>query len=351
MTNKYGRLAMIVRMDKSGLGNQTREIAEMLRPQKILIIDSRPFKTEATQYPEWYKYFPVQRIANGFPSNKDKDWLLTDIDTLLTCEIPYGYQIISAAKYKRIKSFIQYNYEFLDYLQHTLPQPTKFLAPSSWGIDHVKDQLGVEPILLRPPLDLSKFETARNKNRNRIGKRRFLHIQGAKAIHDRNGTETLLEALKYTKSDFELVVKSQGAPDETVMDSRIIYDNENPDYYPNLYNDFDVTIIPRRYGGLCLPMNESLASGLPVVMTDISPNSDLLPERWLVPAKKIGEFMTRTMIDIHEADMMAIAKKIDEFCGMSDEELLKEKDLSYQIAYDNISSEVLIDKYRDIIGV
>ena len=29
--------------------------------------------------------------------------------------------------------------------------------------------------------------------------------------------------------------------------------------------------MPRRYGGLCLPMNEALTSGLPVIMSNQSP--------------------------------------------------------------------------------
>lgn len=37
-------------------------------------------------------------------------------------------------------------------------------------------------------------------------------------------------------------------------------------------------ILPRKYAGLCLPMNEALMSGLPVIMTDIEPNNVILPK-------------------------------------------------------------------------
>lgn len=344
-------LGMIVRMDKTGLGNQTRELAEMLKPSKILIIDSRPFKHENEQFPEWYKDFPVQMISHGFPSSREKNWILAGIDTLLTCEIPYGYEIIAAAKHRGIKTFIQYNYEFLDYLHDKrIPMPTKLISPSSWGVEEVENVLKVKPVILRPPIDTERFKEARLRNAQRTSKRRFLHIQGAKAIHDRNGTETLLKAIQLTKSDFEIVIKSQGAPDETLMDPRIVYDNGNPENNEALYYDFDAVIMPRRYGGLCLPMNESLAAGLPVIMTDIEPNRDLLPSKWLIPAHKIGDFMTRTMIDIYEADAQAIADKIDEICEMSDSDLLVEKFAAGKIADDNFSRESLVNKYKEVLG-
>lgn len=344
------RLGMIVRMDQTGLGNQTKELAMMLKPDKILIIDSTPFKAYARQFPEWYKDFPVQLISSGFPTRREKEWLLRGIDALLTCETPYGYDIIAGAKQRGIRTYIQYNYEFLDHLQQpTLPKPTKFITPSSWGMEDVRNRVGIEPILLRPPVSIDKFTEARELNRNRDGKRRILHIQGIKADHDRNGTDTVLEALKYTNEDFELVIKAQYAH-EDCDDPRVTFDTSNPELNQELYKEFDALIMPRRYGGLCLPMNEALASGIPVFMTDVSPNSDLLPKDWLLPAEKIGEFMTRTMLDIYSASPLDVAGVMTKMAIMPEEQLNELKDLAFSIADGNISSKVLIDKYNQVLG-
>ena len=37
------RLVIIARSDNTGLGNQTRELVNMLNPTKIMLIDSTPF--------------------------------------------------------------------------------------------------------------------------------------------------------------------------------------------------------------------------------------------------------------------------------------------------------------------
>jgi len=53
-----------------------------------------------------------------------------------------------------------------------------------------------------------------------------------------------------------------------------------------------------------------------VIMPAISPNLDVLPPEWLVPAKRAGEFVTRSMIGIYAADVEALAAKIDALCSL-----------------------------------
>jgi glycosyltransferase involved in cell wall biosynthesis len=44
-----------------------------------------------------------------------------------------------------------------------------------------------------------------------------------------------------------------------------------------LYEPYDALILPRRYGGLCLPAQEAASMGLPVIMTNCPPQSSWLP--------------------------------------------------------------------------
>ena len=60
-----------------------------------------------------------------------------------------------------------------------------------------------------------------------------------------------------------------------------------------MYSGFDAMVLPRRYAGLCLPMNEALMSALPVFMTNISPNNAILPPKWLAESKQIDTFRTK----------------------------------------------------------
>ena len=142
-------------------------------------------------------------------------------------------------------------------------------------------------IYLPPPIDPNEFKEAREVNFKRKGTKRFLHMVGTLASKDRNGTLDLLQSLKYTKADFELVIHSQQElPREYMVDDRRVkYSMRNVENTSDLYKDFDALILPRRYAGLCLPTNEALISGLPVIMTDTSPNNEWLPKEWLVNVK------------------------------------------------------------------
>jgi hypothetical protein len=152
--------------------------------------------------------------------------------------------------------------------------------------------------------------------------------------------------MSHSKTDFELVIKTQSELKYGINDSRIKIEYDNPDNREDLYAGFDAMVLPRRYAGLCLPMNEALLSALPVFMTDISPNNKILPQSWLAQSTKIGELMTRTMIDVHEANPEHLASIIDAY-NNSDKESIKQS--AYWIGYNNFSPDVLKDKYLNLL--
>lgn len=340
--------AMIVRADKSGLGYQTRALAYMLRPEKIMLIDSSSFN-QSKQHPEWYDGFSGI-VVKGFPSIREKLAFLQGVTSILTCEIPYGYDLFALAEQRGIKTYLQYNYEFFDYLLHPQwPRPTMFLSSSYWHFEEVKEQFP-NTIYLPTPIYHEEFSSARDINLARSGRRRFLHIVGKQAVHDRNGTLSLLEALKCSTADFELVIKSQKPLDLTCDDRRVTFDCHDLDDQAELYSGFDALIMPRRYGGQCLPMCEALMSCLPVLMTDVSPNNRVLPSEWLVPVVRTGEFMTRTMIDIFSAEPGRLGARLDEWAQMDDSKLNAAKADAFELAYDNYSISVLRPKYEALLA-
>lgn len=196
---------------------------------------------------------------------------------------------------------------------------------------------------------MNDFKKARETNFNRKGpERRFVHIMGKVASHDRNGTLDLINALKFSKERYQLVIRSQYPVPEysqLVNDNRVIFDIGNVREQNDMYQDFDAMVLPRRYGGLCLPMNEALASGLPVVMSNTSPNNKVLPEKWLVKGEIGGRFKARTEIDIFTCDVVDLAMKLDYIASMSDVDLEFEKVNAVDIAFNEYSSDVLKDKY------
>jgi hypothetical protein len=342
------RLGIIARSDNTGLGNQTKELVNMLNPDKILLIDSTPFNKNK-QHPEWYSEYNCIK-SHGFPSSQQIKLFLNDIDVVLSCETFYDQNFIKYANQRKVKTILQYNYELFGHLSNpNLPLPTVLLAPSLWQIEHIKKMFGGGTIVthLPPPTDENLFSKVKENNLSK-SHNRILHIAGKKAAKDRNGTNTIIDMLKYSKEDYELVIKSQSPIEVDIKDSRLKVDIGNPDNREDMYSGFDAMVLPRRYAGLCLPMNEALLSALPVFMTNVSPNNFILPSDWLVKSDSIGTIKTKVRLELFEADPRELAKKIDNYIILKDKQFNKEE--AYKIGFNNFSPKILKQKYLDLIS-
>jgi glycosyltransferase involved in cell wall biosynthesis len=130
-------------------------------------------------------------------------------------------------------------------------------------------------------------------------------------------------------------------------DSRIKIDHNDDPIRENLYKGFDLMVLPRRYAGLCLPMNEALISGIPVFMTNISPNNTILPKEWLCNSKKTSTLKTRMLLDVYSADPKHLGKMVDNF--MNQKNKIEYKEQAFEIGINNFSKNNLIDKYLNIL--
>jgi hypothetical protein len=342
------KLGMIVRADDTGLGNQTHELVKMLNPEKILIIDSSKFHNKGVQHYDWYENRNVV-VSKGFPDNNTVVRFFSGINVVLSCETFYNRDFVALAKKKRIKTILQYNFEFLENLSNERAiLPDVLLAPSLWRFEDVKDRFENKCLVkhLPPPTSPDIFKNNREENKKRSG--RLLHVGGKAAIYDRNGTESVIEMLKYSKEDYELVIKSQTDLEIECDDPRVTFVIRNEENRQDLYSGYDAMIIPRRYAGLCLPMNEALMSGLPVFMTDISPNNIILPGDWLAKSHFVRVFMTRVGLDLYNADPESLAKVVDSYFSKKD--LSEDKDKAYLLGYQNFSSDELKEKYIELIN-
>ena len=342
-------LGIIARSDNTGLGNQTRELVKMLNPDKILLIDSEHFNGNE-QHPEWYKDYNVTTTTRGFPTKPEVIEFLRGIDVVLSCETFYRQDFLHYTKRRGIKTILQYNFEFL--LNMSVPEaelPDVLLAPSLWNIDQIEKMVDgrCKVIHLPPPTDSSLFENVRQNNMSK-DHNRLLHVGGKFAAKDRNGTQTVLQMLKYSKASYELVITTQKFPELDLKDSRVTVNNSNPENREELYNGFDAMLLPRRYAGLCLPMNEALISGLPVFMTDISPNNLILPKEWLVKSEHINSFQAKSLVDVYDGNPEHLAAIVDEYMDNKDKREMK--DSALQIGLNHFAKNNLKDKYLDLIS-
>ena len=342
-------LGIIARSDNTGLGNQTRELVKMLNPDKILLIDSEHFNGNE-QHPEWYQDYNVTTTLSGFPTKQELIEFLRNIDVVLSCETFYRQDFLHYAKRRGIKTILQYNFEFLLNMSNPDAElPDVLLAPSLWNIEQIEKMVNgrCRVIHLPPPTDSTLFENVRQNNMSK-DHNRLLHVGGKFAAKDRNGTQTVLEMLKYSKASYELVITTQKFPELNLKDSRVTLNNSNPENREELYNGFDAMLLPRRYAGLCLPMNEALISGLPVFMTDISPNNLILPKEWLVKSEHINSFQAKSLVDVYDGNPEHLASIVDEYMDNKDKREMK--DSALQIGLNHFAKNNLKDKYLDLIS-
>jgi len=343
------KLGLIVFANNSGLGAQTRRLTYMLKPDRILAIDSSGFSKNKEQHFDWYDGFDGY-LVKGFPNNMEIRKFMQGLTDVLVCENPLNLNLMSIAERVGVKVYIQSNYEFCDHLNRNIALPYKFLMPSYWHVDTMKERFGDDKVMyLPPPIDPNEFKEAREENFEREGTKKFLHIVGTLAANDRNGTLDLLNAVEKSQSDYEIVIRSQQPlPDEYMRtDHRIKYRVENAQEAQDMYADFDALILPRRYAGLSLTTNEALMSGLPVFMPDISPNNELLPKEWLYPATFKESFVARVSIDVYQSDIDALAEKIDWIVGQDMEQMKVE---AFDLGYNNFSDTVLRPKYEELFN-
>lgn len=313
------KVGLLAYSTNTGLGHQTYEFYRHMKPAKTLVADLGKFN----RMPTHHDRYPDAAVVAGIPDCNRMEWLLEGMDAIFVAETPLNFCLFKRAREKGIVTIQQYNYEFLDFFRHPdWDKPGILAAPTVWNIDKVK-ALNAAPVMEWPvPIsrDLIPFRKIEQC-------KTFVHVIGRPAVHDRNGTLSFLEAAKKIGNRFKYKVYYQEPIDQRAVEYftpvkralerakeslqlEIIVDAPN---YTDIYAEGDVLVLPRRYGGLCLPANEALSAGMPVIMTDVSPNDALLPKEWLVPAKFTHRFFAHVDIDVFEADANMLAFKMLEF--------------------------------------
>jgi len=327
------KLGLLVRADDTGLGYQTRAYYKHLKPDKTLLVDIQKMNGNVQRY-EWYEN-PI--ISRGFPNREILMQFLDGLDVVLTAETPYNFDLYILAKQKGIRVICVENPEFYDHIKYPeLPMPTDIILPSVWLQGEVTAHAtskGVRVHQIHHPVDREEYPFRLRT----VGKP--MHIAGKPAVNDRNGTWDFMQAVP------DGIVTTQS--DDLAYNIRRRYRHCN--VYTKvtseqLYNLGDILVLPRKYGGNCLPLNEALSSGMPVIMPDIEPNNNLLPKEWLVPATVTDYFTPRTRVDIYSADIDALRERIEYVRA----NIQQESERADQIA-DSISWETLLPKWQEVI--
>lgn len=254
------RWGLIARSETDrGLGIQTQAMYENLQPDKTLLVlvPKSGFASHPELYPDAEQV--TLRIEHGLGVLDEatvRDWW-KDLDVVVTVETFYDWRLVEWAKADGVKTVVHGNPEFW---MATNAQPDTWWWPTTWRLEHLPNG----PVVPVPVPDHVPITAA-----DPGGLLRAVHVTG-NAMEDRNGTHIAITAMRRIPKDVQLDIFAQ-APVPNQHNMRIRTLKPVADRW-KIYAGQHVLVIPRKYGGLCLPVNEAMAAGLMVMMSDCTPN-------------------------------------------------------------------------------
>lgn len=255
-----------------GIGIQTREIAQHLRPDWSLIVDlNSGFNKDFATFVD-NPMTVMERNARGELDMQGIERMLRThkIQALLTVETFYDERVFKLCRKLRIKTIIQMNPEFY---RGNREHPDEWWWPTPW----LTHRLPIGKLMPVPvPWIRTQLPWA-NDDRLHV-----LHVAGKRGVGDRNGTRLFIESLRYLRSPIKVLITAQDHHDRWRKlidenaprrgDVEVFLQTASTSDRRALYLGQDLLVMPRRFGGLCLPVLEAMGSGMAVAMTACSPN-------------------------------------------------------------------------------
>jgi hypothetical protein len=261
------RVGVIARGENRGLGILTWEVVRHLNPDKVLLVDmgeyARDFRMQAGRFPGDRTTHTVWTAH--LDEGTVRRWL-DGLDVVYSAETFYDRRMVGWCNLAGIRTVLHAMPEFL---RADEPRPTEVWLPTPW-----RAALAGDHRLMPVPIAADRFDSnVRFESSN--GPLRVLHVAGHRAAADRNGTGAVLRALGLLHERVHVTVLCQ---DEVIplphrLGPYVTVESHRPrgDYW-TMYDGHDVLLMPRRYGGLSLPVQEAIGAGVVPVMTATEPN-------------------------------------------------------------------------------
>lgn len=312
------KLGLIARAEDRGLGIQTWEVFRHLRPARVLLIDpgdlNRGFAVHRDRYATPLEggshkaEVTTLAWAGGELDERPVRTFLRGLDVVYTAETFYDWRIPEWAAEMGVGVVCHVNPELWPAQRAALP--VTWWAPTGWRLEHLPARTRVVPM----PVAADRFAPAAPADAPVT----FLHVAGHRAAYDRNGTTTVFQATRAMRSTCRVIVRGQDEhlPVELAHGPgvELITEAGGVANYWRLYGDAHVLVMPRRYGGLCLPVQEAAAAGLGLVLAGCAPN-----HTWPgvhLPTRQLREVnLPAGRVPLHEVDPGALAEALDHLAG------------------------------------
>lgn len=330
-------LSCLVRSDDGGLGALTWEFWRHMWPARTLVVMTNHRSRGRSDISRFMSHsFDQQtRFTPGGPTSEDIDWLLTDAQVVYTAETWYSTALPQIAAARGVRTVL-----------HAMPemdgkeQADLTLIPTEW-----RHETMPHTVVLPVPIATDRFTTQPREQLTTL-----YHVASA-AMCDRNGLDIVLATMAHVRSPIKLVIRAPGQPGPTVIGPvRIEWlPHHHGPYFEAWPEGIDALIMPRRFGGLCLPVQEAWAQGIPALMTDLDPQRNWISPDALVPAY-ISELahMKGGTIEVHDSDPRAWAQRIDDLAADPDR-FQRLSDQARRLS-DGLAWHTWTDRYQEILG-
>lgn len=300
------RLGVIGRGDRRGLAIQTTELARALDATAVLGLDMGPL----SPYPcDWSDYrqstLTVCQLDQLTPETM-RGWL-DGLQVIASAETTYRPWVTVLCREMGVRTVVVSNPEFSAHVLAAdwAPRPDVIAVPTPWEMNRTPGA-----VLLPHGVNRDRLPF-----RRRTGAKTFLFVQGHSAAQDRQGIRIMSEALTHVTEPMRVVIRAQRAVGLSHRPARCVdleVIGEDLPHYWSLYEDADVLISPRRYGGQHLPMMEALSTGMPVLVPDASPQNQILPPEMLLNATTWRHIRTTSgEFPMHDVDPRVLAGAMD----------------------------------------
>lgn len=298
------RFGVIGRADRGGLAAQTRAVAEHLPVDAAMIVDLGQTSRGPLDLDSWRDLVPEIRVVQNPPTDDDVRWLVDQVDVLYTAESTYHPGLNAYCHERGVRLVVHANAEIHDPVASGYE--AELWAPTHYRLDLLPRWTQVVPM----PVDVAPVIATPPDDRPL----RLLHV-AAPAFNDRNGTALVLDALPGLQHEATLVIVGDDGQTYPERYGRVSIERRPTvdDRWSN-YENVDALVLPRRYGGLCLPMLEAASRGLPVVTLDLEPQHSWFVYP-LVPAYEVRRVVMKgepAGHPIHDANPSELVDRIDQ---------------------------------------
>ena len=307
------KVGTIIYSTTSGLGILAKDFYDNGIITDVLVQSHGRYKDNM----HWYKnsdiLSPVQDIANNrseTPKHK-KDLInsfIDSVDILLLFELEWYSDVIQEARKRGKKVILMPMYEC---------SPFPIIADCYLTVSDLDHKYYTQMYKGRNIKRINVPVNSSVKWKLRESANVFVHNAGNARGGDRNGTQALLDSIKFVKSkNIKIKIRSQHSNYTKVNDERVEYDFSEQSF-ENLWNEGDVFLFPERWNGLSLPIQEAYGSGMMIMCGNRFPMNKWLPNKPMINVAGYQKMRILPNIPFESAQYnpLDIASKIDEFAN------------------------------------